>query len=70
MNSLTVLKIGRYEVLSYGNGWAYRINRNDGYSLWLQDDDATQFSKIWEVDDYSAFISEYDDVFSPDAVTE
>ena len=36
-----------YEVISHGNGWAYQIIRKeDGESVWLQDDDATAFGDV------------------------
>ena len=36
-----------YEITSHGNGWAYQIiRREDGESVWLQDDDALIFGDV------------------------
>lgn len=44
-----------WHIKSIGNGWAYEIiHRPTGDSLWIQDDDATQFR-----DDYEAMQEAY-----------
>jgi len=50
MNGVIIHDTTDYILVSYGNGWAYAFfDRRAGAhqsSLWLQDDDATQFRTI------------------------
>lgn len=41
---VTIRDGNAFSLVSFGNGWAYRlVNRPHGLSVWLQDDDATRF---------------------------
>ena len=43
-----------YEIISHGNGWAYQIVRKeDGDSMWLQDEDASEFRAKFDKADVS-----------------
>lgn len=49
MKHVTVYHSERFDLVSYGNGWAYALHDNiTKTSMFVQDDDATEFRNDWE----------------------
>lgn len=47
MRVIIIAQDGPFTLTSFGNGWGYELAHRDGRSVWLQDDDATQFRDEW-----------------------
>lgn len=64
-------KTGKFEVSSYGNGWAYEIvNTQTGASIWCQDDDAKELETYTANFKFENVIQDYVEALTGELHTE